>query len=153
MTREIPQKLRRHGIYIIRIGPAPDYVAAYIGSTLKSFNERWKRHLRKLETKVHPNSDLQAFYDEDPASLHFDILESMRTRDKIKIETTERRWFELLKPHITIINHQTPRVGKTSKRGRGLRRRRKARVEAARLRQARVQVGAAAELRRLTTDD
>lgn len=153
MPREIPQKLRRRGIYIIRIGVPPNFTCAYIGSTTKSFNERWKRHLRKLATHVHPNSDLQSWYDTNPELLHFDVLESMRTRDKVKIEIRERYWYNLLEPHIPIINHQTPRVGKTSKRGRGLRRRRKARAEAMEKRLKEPQVSAIDELKRQDTKD
>lgn len=129
---EIPNKLRKRGIYIIRIGTAPDWKAYYVGSTTENFHSRWRRHKSKLRRGTHPNSDLQAFYDEDPNQLHYEVLESMRTKDKVKIENRERHWFNVLSTTPTpIINHQTPRVGKTSKRGRGLRRRRKARAERA----------------------
>lgn len=151
--REVPQSHRARGIYIIRIGHSPHWVAAYVGSTTKSFHERWRRHIRKLEAHTHPNSDLQAFFDEDSTQLHFEILEPMRTRDKVRIETQERRWFEVLKPHITIINHQTPRVGKTSKRGRGLRRKRKARKAAAAARKTKAQASAVETLLNLEQDN
>jgi group I intron endonuclease len=78
------------GIYLIR-NSINELV--YVGSTMKSFDERFKQHLYMLKNKRHENPYLQNFYNKYGKDvLIFDILESYDKINQDKLIALENKY-------------------------------------------------------------
>ena len=92
------------GVYQIEINGK-----RYIGSTTKSFKERWEGHLRQLRKGAHGNSKLQNAFNEFGENMTvFSVLEIVINPDKLVF--AEQRHIDELKPEYNI--SQIARYGK-----------------------------------------
>src|SRR5699024_11827745 len=72
----------------------------YVGSTTKSFNERWRRHIRDLQLNSHSCKYLQNSFNKYGCySFSFSVLAQWEFDDasEIKIRNEENRQWNLLK--------------------------------------------------------
>lgn len=92
------------GVYKIEINGQ-----CYIGSTAKSFKERWYNHLNQLRRGKHRSSELQEAYDKfGESALSFSVLERVANPDKLIF--VEQKYIDELKPYYN--KWQVARYGK-----------------------------------------
>lgn len=66
----------------------------YIGSTILSFSDRWRRHLNGLRRNVGNTVLLNIYHKYGLSGFRFSILESMNNSSMLEIRNRERYWIE-----------------------------------------------------------
>ena len=66
----------------------------YIGSTILSFSDRWRRHLNGLRRNVGNTVLLNIYHKYGLSGFRFSILESMNNNSMLEIRNRERYWIE-----------------------------------------------------------
>ena len=107
-TKNIPDSLHNYvGVYSL-INSQTNTV--YVGSTTKSFNERWQRHIRDLRLNSHSCQYLQnSFNKYDCHNFSFSILRQWEFNDvsEIKIRNEEnKQWNRLKSTGVDLFNSE-----------------------------------------------
>jgi group I intron endonuclease len=101
-TQKNQQVLGLMGVYSI----TNKWTAAkYIGSTSRSFKQRFEEHQKALSEGTHSNPKLQNSYNYNPASFIFEIIEAFvpGTADTDFVIGREQHYVDTLKPEFNVV--------------------------------------------------